>query len=101
MPAPRILRIPKTTRRTEPALDRRDGAKRPSRGSTAAVKNSLRAARRPSATPAGVIPIESATDVRWSRVRAARARIASEYYERGEIRDRLVDALLSELLHSA
>ena len=36
--------------------------------------------------------------VRWSRVKTARARIAAEYYERGDVKDRLLSALLHELL---
>jgi len=35
--------------------------------------------------------------VRWSRVQAVRARIAAGYYDRDEVRDQLVDALMSEL----
>jgi hypothetical protein len=57
--------------------------------------------RRRSISLGGVIPIETARGVRWSRVRAARARIAADYYERVDIRERLVDTLLSEILHSA
>ncbi len=37
--------------------------------------------------------------VRWSRVAGARSRIASGYYDRDEVRDRLLDALLDELAH--
>jgi len=36
--------------------------------------------------------------VRWSRVKTARARIAADYYERGEVKDRVLDALMDELL---
>ena len=36
-------------------------------------------------------------DVRWSRVKAARARIAAGYYEHDEVREKLLDALLDEL----
>ena len=36
-------------------------------------------------------------DVRWSRVKVARARIASGYYEHGEVREQLLDAILDEL----
>ena len=36
--------------------------------------------------------------VRWSRVKTARERIAAEYYERGDVKDRLLSALLQELL---
>jgi anti-sigma28 factor (negative regulator of flagellin synthesis) len=37
------------------------------------------------------------TDVRWSRVKAARARIAAGFYEHDEVREKLLDALLDEL----
>jgi hypothetical protein len=57
----------------------------------------------PRVTSAASTPARPATvpfpgpAVRWSRVQSARARIAAEYYDRGEVRDRLVEALLSEL----
>lgn len=35
--------------------------------------------------------------VRWSRVRAARARIAAGFYDRADVREKLLDALLDEL----
>ena len=35
--------------------------------------------------------------VRWSKILSAQARIASGYYERDEIQDQVVDALLAEL----
>jgi hypothetical protein len=35
--------------------------------------------------------------VRWSRVRAARARIASGFYDRADVREQLLDAILDEL----
>lgn len=36
-------------------------------------------------------------DVRWSRVLAAQARIASDYYDREDVKAILVDAVLEEL----
>lgn len=36
-------------------------------------------------------------DVRWARVGTVRARIAAGYYDRPDIRERLVDAVLEEL----
>jgi hypothetical protein len=36
-------------------------------------------------------------DVRWSRVRAARARIAAGFYDRADVREKLLDAILAEL----
>ncbi len=45
-----------------------------------------------------VIPIAAdARDVRWSRVKAARARIAAGFYDREDVRERLVEAVLEEL----
>lgn len=38
--------------------------------------------------------------VRWARVNAARARIAAGYYDRENVRERLLDALLEELTDS-
>ena len=35
--------------------------------------------------------------VRWSRVKAARARIAAGFYDRADVREQLLDALLDEL----
>jgi hypothetical protein len=38
--------------------------------------------------------------VRWARVNAARARIAAGYYDRENVRERLLDALLEEFTDS-
>ena len=35
--------------------------------------------------------------VRWSRVKAARARIAAGFYDRVDVREKLLDAILEEL----
>ena len=35
--------------------------------------------------------------VRWSRVKTARARIAAGFYDRADVREKLLDALLDEL----
>jgi len=35
--------------------------------------------------------------VRWARVNAVRARIAAGYYDRANVRERLLDALIEEL----
>jgi hypothetical protein len=35
--------------------------------------------------------------VRWSRVGAARARIAAGFYDRADVREKLLDAILDEL----
>jgi hypothetical protein len=44
--------------------------------------------------PAPLLPLHP---VRASRVATAQARIAADYYDRGDVRDRLVRTLLSEL----
>jgi hypothetical protein len=36
-------------------------------------------------------------EIRWSRVLAAQARIATDYYERDDVKEILVDAVLAEL----
>lgn len=100
MPDPRIFPIPKTTKRTD-ALRRRGGPRTESVGTDTTGQKTRRSGLRPPAAAARVIPIDSAVGVRWPRVRTARARIAADFYERGEILDRVVDALLSEILHSA
>ena len=41
---------------------------------------------------------ERIESVRWSKVKTARARIAADYYERGEVKGRVLDALMDELL---
>ena len=49
---------------------------------------------------ATIIPIERLrrdAGVRWSRVRAAKARIAAGFYDREDVRDRLADAVYEEL----
>ncbi len=38
-----------------------------------------------------------ADGIRWSRVRAARARIAAGYYDRADVSEKLVEAVLDEL----
>jgi hypothetical protein len=38
--------------------------------------------------------------VRWARVNAVRARIAGGFYDRQNVRERLLDALLEELAES-
>jgi hypothetical protein len=37
------------------------------------------------------------TGVRWSRVKAVRARIADGFYDREDVREKLLDAVLAEL----
>lgn len=44
-----------------------------------------------------VLPLRGADSVRWSRVRHARLRIASGFYNRDEVQTDLVEAVLREL----
>lgn len=44
-----------------------------------------------------LVPAPSAGVVRLARVAEARRRIASGWYDRAEVRDRLVEAVLSEI----
>jgi len=39
----------------------------------------------------------SQAGVRWSRVKAARARIAAGFYDRADVREKLLEAILEEL----
>lgn len=41
---------------------------------------------------------EDSGGVRWARVNAVRARIAAGYYDRENVRERVLDALLDELI---
>lgn len=58
-----------------------------------------RAARRRttacSTAPAALRAVPS--PIRWSRVATAQARIAADFYQRRDVRDRLIDALMDEL----
>ena len=46
--------------------------------------------------PAQIIPLHSASVVRLARVAEARRRIATGWYDRAEVRDSLVEAVLQE-----
>jgi len=51
-------------------------------------------------TPEGVgaaIPARQGATIRWSKVRTAQARIAAGFYDRDEVREDVMDALLDEL----
>ncbi len=43
------------------------------------------------------LPLRESDRVRWSKVMSAQARMASGYYERDEVQQFLVEALLREL----
>ena len=51
----------------------------------------------PRVDPSAPIPLRAVRGVRRSRIAAAQARIAADFYDRGDVRDRLVEALLREL----
>lgn len=42
-------------------------------------------------------PVRIADYVRWPHIATARARVAAGWYDRADVKDRLVDALLEEL----
>lgn len=52
----------------------------------------------PQVTP---LPVRRSPAIRDQRVRAARVRIASGFYERDDVQERLVDAVLEDLLDDA
>ena len=66
----------------------------PRRRSTATAK---RAAREPGARPLKLVPLPSAHVASLARVAEARRRIAAGWYDRSEVRDSLVDAVLQEI----
>jgi len=63
--------------------------------STVPVKR--RAAREPVARALKLVPVPSTRVVSLARVAEARRRIASGWYDRSEVRDSLVDAVLQEI----
>ncbi len=60
-------------------------------------RDSLRRARIRLVPPAGTERSRGEADVRRSRVEAARARIAAGFYDRADVREKLLDAILEEL----
>jgi hypothetical protein len=48
-------------------------------------------------TPTGGRRADEGSGIRWSRVRAARARVAAGFYDRADVRAKLLDAILDEL----
>lgn len=57
-----------------------------------------RSRSRNGAAPAPIRPVRaSAGPVRWSRVMTAQARISAGYYERDDVQDLVVTAVLNEL----
>ncbi len=42
-------------------------------------------------------PLRISEFIRWPNIATARARVAAGWYDRSEVKDRLVDALLEEL----
>jgi hypothetical protein len=66
-------------------------------GNGAMDQGSLRHGRLRLVTGTGGTRSGAEPDVRWSRVQAARARIASGFYGRADVREKLLDAILDEL----
>jgi len=60
------------------------------------LRPGTRRAERRTKIPAST-PLRTVAGVRGSRVATAQARIAVDYYDRRDVRDRLVEALLREL----
>jgi anti-sigma28 factor (negative regulator of flagellin synthesis) len=60
-------------------------------------QDSLRRGRIRLVTSTGEKSSPGEADVRWSRVEAARARIAAGFYDRADVREKLLDAILDEL----
>jgi hypothetical protein len=60
-------------------------------------QGSPRRARIQAVAAASTGPARAEVGVRWSRVKAARERIAAGYYDRAEVRGELLDAILEEL----
>lgn len=50
-------------------------------------------------TAALVTPLHDAEQIRWSRVLAAQARIASGYYDRPDVQEFILDAVIDEIVH--
>ena len=53
--------------------------------------------RRPRGGPTRWLKPGDSSRVRWNRVLTAQARVATGYYQRADVRDCLVDAILQEL----
>src|SRR5258706_12731908 len=99
------LRVANPKSRTEAAIDSRRPRSTPP--PTAAPSSR----RRPAVAIAHPHPSEASPrdrrdagdrerfeNIPWSKVKTARARIAADYYERGEVKGRVLDALMDELL---
>jgi hypothetical protein len=56
-----------------------------------------RSSKRPRSRPTAWTVLRSTDRVRWSRVQAAQARIASGFYDRDEVQAAVVAAVLREL----
>jgi hypothetical protein len=56
-----------------------------------------RARRGRSSSESRWIPLRTSSHVRWSRVMTAQARIAVGYYERPDVKEMVLDAVLKEL----
>jgi len=104
---PNRLRKPVTTqaRRTVPSDARTGaaGAKRPSgAGPNGGRVKSVRPRAATEPRRVRLLPVAAPArvgdaSVRWSRVKAARARIVAGFYDRDDVRERLLEAVLDEL----
>jgi hypothetical protein len=57
----------------------------------------MRARRRGTSAESRWIPLRNSSQVRWSRVMTAQARIAMGYYDRPDVKEMVLDAVLKEL----
>jgi hypothetical protein len=95
MSEPRRASTPARDARTSRASGRSPKASVARDGRSRRVGASGTRGRR-SSSSAPTVPTRAADQVRWSRVLTAQARIAVGYYERDDVKQRVVDALLRE-----
>src|SRR2546428_13316471 len=69
----------------------------PTRNDAMTTIRSPRPGERVPATPKAALSIRDSARIRWSKVMTARARMAVDYYERDEVKERVLDAVLAEL----
>ena len=55
------------------------------------------ASRRKVSTTGKVVPLRGSGHIRWSKVMTAQARIAVGYYDRVDVKERVLEAVLHEL----
>jgi hypothetical protein len=74
-----------------------EGKRRAAKSGDAAASPAAKKRTRGSRGPTRWTRVRESEEVRWSRVLSAQVRIASDYYEREDVKDFLVDAVLEEL----